>query len=406
MQAYLLLQLRLWLMRLDASVLFLLDSLLALWLSLHRRLHRRPLRSPVALIVRLGDLSDVLLWLPAGQRLIPSLRQKGYRVLLVVPAGVEPLLQDIGDEAEIIPVDGTAWRHSWRYRWAFAGKLADIRADLALETSYSRTLLGGDSMVRFSAAKKRVGWVGDARKTTRTGHRLGRRVYTTLLPNPPKDPLPETESQERLLAQLGVPLDPAGPSPFPSEMLQPSADMGLPDRYVILAPGAASPLQRWPASSFATVVDAIHKHYALPVLVCGGQEDAPHAAMIMALSTSAITADLCGKISLADLPALVARADLVIGNEGPLIHLAAMVATPSLCLTSGTLWGRTLPYGRSRLLPGRIAPIPVTHPMDCYDCAGRCIYTLTADEPAPCVSAITAAQVIGALADFLPQRTA
>lgn len=387
-----------------SALFILLDSVWLAIFSIKHRFTRRPLRSPVAVVSCAQSIEAVLLWLPAAQRLIPTLRNKGYRVAILVPPDSIPLLDSLKENAELIGFDALAWRKKIGYRWKQAAAIHDLRADLALETSASRRVSGEDSLIRFTAAGRRIAWEGDAHHSTRFGHRFGLRFYNKVLPNPPNRPLPlhATEAHERMVAILGESLAPLSEPVFPASFLVPPRDMELPERYVVLAPGAFSDLHRWPEASFAAVVDTIHQHYGLPVLLCGSQSDAPHAAVIMALS-KAVLADLSGKIALHDLPAVVARASLVIGHDGLFVHLASLVGTPSLSLTGGGDWGHRLPYSRSRLRPDRLAPIVLSHPMPCYGCRWRCVHSVPAGEPAPCLSSLPPAQVIAALADLLPR---
>jgi ADP-heptose:LPS heptosyltransferase len=53
--------------------------------------------------------------------------------------------------------------------------------------------------------------------------------------------------------------------------------------------------------------------------------------------------NLCGQIALPQLPALIARSELLIGNDSAPIHIATAVNTPVIALFGPTRWENWYP---------------------------------------------------------------
>jgi ADP-heptose:LPS heptosyltransferase len=98
-------------------------------------------------------------------------------------------------------------------------------------------------------------------------------------------------------------------------------------RYVVLHPGASVPARMWPAESWIALARRLIDSGRSVVVTGGAGEVALTAAVALPGAL-----DLGGKLSLPELAALIASADvLVIANTGP-AHLAAAAGTPVVSL--------------------------------------------------------------------------
>lgn len=111
---------------------------------------------------------------------------------------------------------------------------------------------------------------------------------------------------------------------------------------VVVHPGARSPSRRYTASRFGEVCELLRASGCSPVLV-GSAEDAHLLAG--ALDVSPQTPVITG-IGVATLGALLAQADIYVGNNSGPAHLAAAVGTPSVVMYAGTNLQHT-PWGVS-----------------------------------------------------------
>ncbi len=137
-------------------------------------------------------------------------------------------------------------------------------------------------------------------------------------------------TRERLVGQLHD----AGifdvPPPDLSWLKADLTGFDLPERFLLLVPGAAPhrPEKRWPAEKFAELAGAVE----LPTVVVGSRAEAAAAAVIRAASGAI---DLTGRTTLLELAAMIRRAKLAVGNDTGPMHLAAALGVPSVVLFGG-----------------------------------------------------------------------
>lgn len=155
------------------------------------------------------------------------------------------------------------------------------------------------------------------------------------------------------VAQLGAVLG-LDPPPLPVAWTAPEdrarATRLLPSGrpIVVLGPTANWPVKVWPAERFAALFRTLAAGAlsgAVPVVLGGpGAGERTMAAPLLTLLPDAI--DLVGALSLSEVAACLARADLYIGNDSGLMHLAAAAGTPTLGLFGPTPADEYAPAGR------------------------------------------------------------
>lgn len=96
---------------------------------------------------------------------------------------------------------------------------------------------------------------------------------------------------------------------------------------VVAHPGASAPSRRYPAAQFAAALDGTFEQTGATIVITG---DAAEAALVEEIreTMSSPAWPLAGALDLAELGALLARADVVISNNTAPAHIAAAVGTP------------------------------------------------------------------------------
>jgi lipopolysaccharide heptosyltransferase I len=112
---------------------------------------------------------------------------------------------------------------------------------------------------------------------------------------------------------------------------------------IALAPWSRSALKSWPLSRFLRLAEELVRISTIRVVVLGGPEDNPASAEFYPLESQGLI-NLVGKLSLRQLPVVLRRMKLVVGNDSSLIHLAAGVGTPVLAIYGPTQPKATGPY--------------------------------------------------------------
>lgn len=123
---------------------------------------------------------------------------------------------------------------------------------------------------------------------------------------------------------------------------------GLPERYVVVHPGADAPARAYPADRWAQVVDVLSAE-GRPVVVTGSAGESDLTAAV----AGSAGVDLGGRLDVAELAAVIAGAEvLAVGNTGP-AHLAAAVGTPVVSLFAPVVpLVRWAPYTAARVVLG------------------------------------------------------
>lgn len=150
-------------------------------------------------------------------------------------------------------------------------------------------------------------------------------------------------------------------------------EAGISGPYAILHAGTAREEKFWLDDRWAEVAAHLHRAMELPVVLTGtgtGLEE-PHLKSLKKSLQVPVT-DLCGKVSLEELAALIAGCELIVGVDSMAMHLAASFQRRQVAL-----FGPTNPFhwrarhARSAVLQGEGA-LPLTafvpkgkqHPMN------------------------------------------
>lgn len=154
--------------------------------------------------------------------------------------------------------------------------------------------------------------------------------------NPRRDVMHTLERQADQLKFAGIwPDAPTEPGTAPAPDLAFLAPERPPAQapYVILIPGGSAHRldKRWPAGRFAQFARELRGR-GLDVCVIGGPQEAAVAEEIARVAGG--IRDLTGKTSFADIAALAAGAQLVVGNDTGPLHLAAATGAPTIALFS------------------------------------------------------------------------
>lgn len=107
--------------------------------------------------------------------------------------------------------------------------------------------------------------------------------------------------------------------------------------------GGYSTARRWEPERFAQVADTLFRECGGQLLLLGGPEEAPlHGQIAGMLQSGVPVRSLAGKGSIKVTAAVLELADLFIGNDSALMHLAVAGGTPTVAifgLTNHKAWG-------------------------------------------------------------------
>jgi heptosyltransferase-3 len=142
---------------------------------------------------------------------------------------------------------------------------------------------------------------------------------------------------------------------------------------IALYPGAGpySPARRWPVDHYAAVGQRLITSLGARILIVGGPTERGLGERIRLIAGSAVQ-NMAGCTDVKTLAAVLERCDLLIGNDGGVMHLAVAVGTPVAAIfgpSNDISWG---PYGGVRWEPGRSARTVVLRAdLPCAPCLYR-----------------------------------
>ena len=302
------------------------------------------------LLVRMDNIGDVVL-LSAAVRTVRENLPEAHLTLLASPAGsrARPLLTWL-DELIV-----------WRALWQDLGHLPmDPSREMGLVellrgkafdsaiifTSFSQTPHGAAYACYLAGIPLRLG----------ESKEFGGSLLSSEMRNLPDD-LYQGERSLRLLEWAGFRVSDRRPwVEIPAEarerarslLANAGADLDRP--YLVVHPGASCSARRYPLERFAAVARLLWRRTGLPVLLTGSQREEPELEFVA--SGSAGVLSLAGQTGVEELAAVVAGSELVVCNDSLPMHLAAVLAVPSLVTFSGTdlesQWRS--PYTPTRLL--------------------------------------------------------
>ena len=350
------------------------------------------------LVIRLDRIGDFLLWLPAARALRELYPRDQYELTLLAHPSWTDLARDQGifDQVRALDVRRFVW--NFAYRFGQLGWMRGAGFSAAIQARYSRELFVEDAILRASGATDRIGFRRENGPETRFQKPISDRWYTTLLETAGPS-VTELERNAQLVRALGLTtFQTTTPELRVTEPPPPSLS-GSP--YYVLFPGASWDGKRWPQADFLELARRLFRQTGWKGVMCGGPGEEPLGES-MAADAGVPLESWIGRTSLAQSAALIAGAQVLIGNDTSGIHMAASVGTPSVCVLGGGHYGRFLPYPPVR--GGRPLPLTVVKPMDCFGCGWQCVYHVEPGQPVPCVRDVSVDAVWQSVCKVLRER--
>jgi lipopolysaccharide heptosyltransferase I len=283
----------------------------------------------------LGDVVHSLPVLTALRRRYPD-----AHITWVVNRAYEPLLAGHPHLDDTMPFDRGAHRQGLAQgalkQARFFARLRQHRFDLVVDL---QGLLRSALMCLVSGARRRVGL-----SSAREGARY---AYTDILPVKDFDALHAVDRYWLVAEALGVGDGPKTFSvPITAEARRWAEETlaGLPRPWLMLAVGSQWVTKRWPPEHYAALVRAAQAEYGGSAVFVGTREEAD-LADASAARVAGPTRNLSGKTSLPQLAAVLACADVVLGNDSGPLHLAAALGRPVVAPFTCTKILLNGPYG-------------------------------------------------------------
>jgi ADP-heptose:LPS heptosyltransferase len=296
------------------------------------------------LLIRLDSVGDYILLRNYFRFIRDDEKFKNYKITLCGNIIWKNLAVNY-DKAVIdnyIWLDRNKFKSSIFYKYKFLKVIYQYGFEFVVDTTYSREILFGDSIVKSSRAKEKIGCTGSMDIYVKWKRNLfSDSYYSKLIPSRKENLFEFYRNKEFFENFLGTRLDIQGPHLDCLDI-----DFNLPTRknYLIVFPGAAHKNRIWKPEYFAKVLEEILYCSEFDIILAGTSMEYGLAQIIMSTVNNSRLFNLIGKTSLVELVKIISDAKLVIGNETMGIHMAVAVKTPFVCISTGQHFGRFNPY--------------------------------------------------------------
>ncbi|MGB0670448.1 MAG: glycosyltransferase family 9 protein [Rhodospirillales bacterium] len=341
------------------------------------------------LVVAAGGLGDTVLFalgLPRllklcqdGETLTVLLRKDARRMAFLFPA-----------EVKTDWVDFDQMRSSPAYRFSQFRKFYHQHFRLIISADYLRHPHLDEALIRAAQAGRALAMEPRPWRKYDDKLKANRAIYARLF-----------DSGERLQDKVirwarfnDWLLDDHAPPPrvaLPAAQLPPPARLERPT--LVIQPFSAVKGKQSPVALYAAILDRLGDGH--DVVIAGGPNDLPanpdYAALLERPNVRLDTAPF------ADCVPLLRAAKLVISVDTAMMHLAAAVGAPTLCLASAAYVGEIVPYAPD-VMPENLEVL-YQH-MPCEGCLGDCPFPRE-DGMYPCVARLSADRVLEAVDRYL-----
>jgi lipopolysaccharide heptosyltransferase II len=313
------------------------------------------------LAVRLDALGDVLMTTPALRALKNSV--PGRRIALLTSAAAAEAAACVPEVDETIVYDApwikaTAPRPNSRPEFEMAHWLRRRRFDAAvIFTVYSQNPLPSAMLCYLAEIRRRLAhchenpyqlltdWVPDPEPASGVRHEVRRQLDLVATVGC------RTEN-ERLSLQV-----PTAARESVARWLD-AHGIDNTELWVVIHPGATAPSRRYQPEGFAAAARRLHQLTGCRIVFTGSAEESDLVESIRE-AMEAPSESLAGRLTLAELAALLERAPLLIANNTGPVHVAAAVGTPVV-----DLYALTNPQHTPWQVPCRV----LSHDVPCKYC--------------------------------------
>jgi heptosyltransferase-2 len=289
-------------------------------------------------------------------------------------SALAPLFRDVPEISDVIELDESAGRSGWRFVRRNARHLRAHQFDTAfcLPTS-----LGSAMMLRLARIPHRLGHSAEGRRLLLTRSlpygRNGRRPhraegFLNLLSLCWPDP--------SLIRDLRFSPDDSARARV-DVLLRNFKDVAR-SRVLAVALGAAQPNKMWMIPHFAAITARWIDEFHGRVFLVGSGADRARCDEVTGLAARDNVHNLAGEGDLSFAAEIIRRADLFLGNDSGLVHLAAAVGTPCVVISG--------PGDPTEVAPFSPLAVTVRHPVFCSPCYRN--YCWRKDKPLECLTRI------------------
>jgi len=305
---------------------------------------KRQIKEKSMLIIRLDSIGDYILVHNFFNLIRSDPYYKDYYITLCGNVIWKDLASYCNEKVfnDFIWLDKNKFKWNIPYKYSILKKIYQAGFEIAVETAFSREILFGDTIIKASKAKERIGSVGSPENNTGWKRKLfSDDYYTKLITQSPENLFEFYRNKEFFEKLLKRHLDINKPQ-MNFDAVQ--INYTLSEEFIVIVPGAQEKARRWSEKNFAELIKWIIANYEFEILLAGSLSEKVIIKRILGEVKSEKVSDISGKTTLTEFGKIISKAKLLISNETSAVHFAAAVNTPFICISNGQRFGRFMPY--------------------------------------------------------------
>jgi ADP-heptose:LPS heptosyltransferase len=309
--------------------------------------HFKSQQNNVALIIRVDEIGDYILWRKFISPILNSKKLENHTIHFVGNQSWKALFEleykDVFQK--VIWLDKTKFKENMFYRFSFLRQIAKQNYSIVINPTYSRAKRVDDSIVKATGANSIFGFVRNNENYLPYEQSFDKKLYHHLYEVKDKHGFEFNKNKDFSEWFCDNIID-ISKINFEDDKLISSKFEHLPSQYFIVFPGSRSSARIWSTQHFISVSNYIFEKYHLTAIVCGGQGDIAYSNnFIQNYSNPCI--DMTAKTTLPELLNIIKNAVCLLSVDTGSIHLAASVNCPVLGIFNGSQYGRFSPYPKN-----------------------------------------------------------
>lgn len=340
----------------------LLIAIYAIWRNLINRLSTRYGQEGQVLILFQQVFGDAVVLTSALQGYVDLfVKKQGCRVTLLCKPAIANFLSEVASIPEEINVETVDFKRSFDDYDYFREISRKYRYYANLVTVPGSSL-SAELLSTTLKAQRRVGMTNVfPRKWPPQLVIFERLAYTE--PLKPKMGMMMIQRHRMLLNYLGL-------EEFKGKLPQlKSQEKIIKGNYIVICPGASTPVKRWPIERYAQLADYLIEKFNCDIYLCGGYDEEEDAKKMIALSNHSYRIfSRVGKTLFWEWSSIVQHAKMVIGNDSATLHIAAAHRVKAICIAGIYDKLQFFPYLVDELDEGDRLPETVYVDMPCAYC--------------------------------------
>lgn len=311
---------------------------------------KRPTVKRSLLMIRLDRLGDYILFRNFIEVTSKSRRYNSYKIYLCGNEDWKELSEELDSDfiEDFIWVNRNKFLFNIFYKWEILSKIYNYGFDIAIESTYSREHLFGDTIIAASNAPNRIGSFGELIPKINYKRELVTNKFYTLLFNTGEENIFEFYRNkiffEKLLGEKILIFKPNISINFSnSESILSFLDTL--SNLIIISPGASRNVRKWSTKNYCKLIKFIISKSDRHIIIVGAKKDKIFNSNIMqCIGKTERATDLTGKTNLINLSQLISSSLLIITQDSAPLHLSMALNKKTICISNGFHFGRFVPY--------------------------------------------------------------